>query len=154
MTFAMKKTIYIAALLLGVGLLCSCENSVEQPAKDVLAVVQSEYEAGNYNKAKALIDKGGVIGLNLYRAIINEDKEKRDIPDFFKHLDYCLENFGENGIGFGGDIDGTTGRFPRDLDLSRSIHDQLIEYLQKHYDERIVEKVAGGNYLNFLKNNL
>ena len=57
MTFAMKKTIYIVALLFGVGLLCSCENSVEQPAKDVLAVVQSEYEAGNYNKAKQYLDK-------------------------------------------------------------------------------------------------
>ena len=56
----MKKTNYIAALLLGVGLFCSCENSVEQPAKDVLAVVQSEYEAGNYNKAKQYLDKAWV----------------------------------------------------------------------------------------------
>ena len=104
--------------------------------------------------AKALIDKGGVIGLNFYPKFISEDPEKQTIAGLFAHLDYCLENFGENNIGFGGDIDGTSGHFPSDIELSRSIHDQLIEYLQKHYSESIVEKVAGANYLNFLKNNL
>ena len=104
--------------------------------------------------AKALIDKGGVIGLNFYPKFISEDTEKQTIAGLFAHLDYCLENFGENNIGFGGDIDGTSGHFPSDIELSRSIHDQLIEYLQKHYSESIVEKVAGANYLNFLKNNL
>ena len=101
--------------------------------------------------AKALIDKGGVIGLNFYPKFISENPEDHTIAGLFKHLDYCLENFGEDNIGFGGDIDGTTGRFPRDLDLTRSIHDQLIEFLQAHYSESIVEKVAGDNYLNFLK---
>ena len=104
--------------------------------------------------AKALIDKGGVIGLNFYPKFISENPEDHTIAGLFKHLDYCLENFGEDGIGFGGDIDGTSGRFPRDFDLSRSIHDQLVEFLQKHYSETIVEKVAGGNYLRFLKENL
>ena len=101
--------------------------------------------------AKALIDKGGVIGLNFYPKFISENPEEHTIAGLFKHLDYCLENFGEDNIGFGGDIDGTSGRFPRDLDLTRSIHDQLIEFLQAHYSESIVEKVAGDNYLNFLK---
>ena len=104
--------------------------------------------------AKALIDKGGVIGLNFYPKFISENPEDHTIAGLFKHLDYCLENFGEDGIGFGGDIDGTSGHYPVDFDLSRSIHDQLVEFLQKHYSETIVEKVAGGNYLRFLKENL
>ena len=107
-----------------------------------------------YDMAKALIDKGGVIGLNFYPKFISENPEDHTIAGLFKHLDYCLENFGEDGIGFGGDIDGTSGRFPRDFDLTYSIHDQLIDFMQKHYSETVVEKVAGGNYLNFLKNNL
>ena len=104
-----------------------------------------------YDMAKALIDKGGVIGLNLYKAIINEDKEKRDIPDFFKHLDHCLEKFGEDNIAFGCDIDGVSGDYLPSLDINRSIHDQFIEFMQKHYSETLVEKVAGGNYLAYLK---
>ena len=107
-----------------------------------------------YDMAKALIDKGGVIGLNFYPKFISENPEEHTIAGLFKHLDYCLENFGEDGIGFGGDIDGTSGRFPRDFDLTYSIHDQLIDFLQKHYSETVVEKVAGGNYLRFLKENL
>jgi membrane dipeptidase len=104
--------------------------------------------------AKEIIRQGGMIGLNLLPGFISDDPDKRTVADYFKHMEHCLELGGENNIGFGGDIDGTSGRYPRDFDLSRSIHDQLVEYLQKHYDERIVEKVAGGNYLNFLKNNL
>ena len=104
--------------------------------------------------AKALIDKGGVIGLNLYRAIINEDKEKRDIPDYFKHLDHCLEKFGDSNIAFGCDIDGVSGDYLPSLDINRSIHDQFIEFMQKHYSESVIEKVAYKNYMDFLKKNL
>ena len=104
--------------------------------------------------AKALVDKGGVIGLNFYPKFISENPENQTIAGLFAHVDYCLEHFGENCIGFGGDVDGTSGHYPSDLDLGRSIHDQLIEFMQKHYSETVVEKVAGGNYLNFLKNNL
>ena len=133
---------------------------IELAKKPVIATHSNFRDVCNHSRnltkdmAKALIDKGGVIGLNFYPKIISENVEDHTMEGLFKHLDYCLENFGEDNIGFGGDIDGTTGRFPRDFDLSYSIHDQLIEYLQKHYDERIVEKVAGKNYLEFLKKNL
>ena len=101
--------------------------------------------------AKALIDKDGVIGLNLFRDIIHDDPAQRDIPQFFKHLDHCLEKFGENNIAFGGDIDGVNDDYPPSLDITRSIHDQLIEFMQKHYSESIIEKVAYQNYMSFFK---
>ena len=108
----------------------------------------------SYDMAKALIEKGGVIGLNLYPGFVSENPDGRSIEGLFKHLDYCLEKFGEDNIGFGGDIDGTSGDYPHGLTTNRSIHDQLIEYLQKHYSESVVEKVAGKNYLEYLKKNL
>ena len=101
--------------------------------------------------AKALIDKDGVIGLNLFRDIIHEDPNERDVPQFFKHLDHCLEKFGDNNIAFGGDIDGVDGDYPPSLDISRSIHDQLIEFMQKHYSESVIEKVAYKNYMEFFR---
>ena len=52
----MKRILYIAAVVLGTAFTVSCESKVEQPAKDVLAGVLNEYENGNYNKAKMLID--------------------------------------------------------------------------------------------------
>ena len=133
---------------------------IEIAKKPVIATHSNFRAVSNHSRnltddmAKALIDKGGVVGLNFHPKFVNEIPEEQTIAGLFKHLDYCLENFGENGIGFGGDIDGTSGRYPRDFDISYSIHDQLIDFMQKHYSESIVEKVAGGNYLNFLKNNL
>ena len=94
-----------------------------------------------------------VVFVPLY-ITINGDRLYLVVAYFFKHLDYCLEKFGDSNIAFGCDIDGVDGNYLPSLDISRSIHDQLVEYLQKHYSESIVEKVAGANYLNFLKNNL
>ena len=133
---------------------------IEIAKKPVIATHSNFREVCNhsrnltYDMAKALIEKGGVVGLNFHPNFVSENPEDRTIAGLFKHLDYCLENFGEDGIGFGGDIDGTSGRFPRDFDLTYSIHDQLVDFLQKHYSETVVEKVAGGNYLRFLKENL
>jgi membrane dipeptidase len=80
--------------------------------------------------AKALIDKGGVIGLNFYPKFISENPEEHTIAGLFKHLDYCLEKFGDNNIAFGCDIDGVSGDYLPSLDRKRSIHDQFIEFMQ------------------------
>ena len=101
--------------------------------------------------AKEIIRQGGMIGLNLLPGFISDDPDKRTVADYFKHMEYCLELGGEDNIGFGGDIDGTSGRYPAPLDESCSIHDRLIEFMQKHYSETIVEKFVGGNYLAYLK---
>jgi membrane dipeptidase len=100
--------------------------------------------------ARRIIADGGMIGLNLATGFIHEEQEKRTVEYLFRHLDHCLTLGGENNIGFGCDIDGIE-RYPAPLTLENSIHDQLIDYMQKHYPERIVEKVAGENYLTFLK---
>lgn len=100
--------------------------------------------------AKRIIADGGMIGLNLATGFIHEDQEKRTVEYLFRHLDHCLTLGGEDNIGFGCDIDGIQ-QYPAPLTLEHSIHDQLIEYMQKHYAERIVQKVAGENYLAYLK---
>lgn len=100
--------------------------------------------------ARQIIKDGGMIGLNLACGFIHEEREKQTVEYLFKHLDHCLELGGENNIGFGCDIDGI-GRYPEPLTREYSIHDQLIDYMQKHYSESTVEKVAGQNYLDYLK---
>ena len=130
---------------------------IELAKKPVIATHSNFRSVCNHSRnltddmAQALIDKGGVIGLNLYKAIIHEDPAKRDVPDFFKHLDYCLDKFGDNNIAFGCDIDGVSGDYLPSLDLNRSIHDQFIEFMQKHYSESVIEKVAYKNYMEFFK---
>jgi len=101
---------------------------------------------------KEIIGRDGMIGLNLYPGFVDEDVSKQTVERLFDHLDHCLALGGENHIGFGGDIDGTSGHYPAPLTEKTSIHDQLIESMLKHnYSEAFVNKVAGENYLRFLK---
>ena len=102
--------------------------------------------------AKEIIRQDGMIGLNLYPGFVNENVSKQTVSCLFEHLDHCLSLGGDDHIGFGGDIDGTSGQYPSPLSEETSIHDQLIELMLKHnYSESLVNKVAGENYLRFLQ---
>ncbi len=105
--------------------------------------------------AKALIARGGMIGLNFYPPFITKDGDGATVEELFKHAEHCLEIGGENNIGFGGDVDGTSGHYPSEIDQTRSIHDQLVEFMLRHnYSEKLAEKIAYKNYMNYLRVNL
>lgn len=102
--------------------------------------------------AREIARQDGMIGLNLCTSFVDENPEKRTVARLFEHLDYCLGLIGEDHIGFGGDIDGVDGIYPSPLTTEDSIHDQLIEFMERHnYPETLIEKVAYKNYLAFLK---
>ena len=102
--------------------------------------------------AKHIVEHDGMIGLNMYPDFVDLNEDNQTVDRFFDHLDYCIDNFGSDNIGFGGDIDGTDGMYPRPITEEHSIHDQFIEAMQKRgYTDNIIEKFVGGNYLNFLK---
>lgn len=103
--------------------------------------------------AKMIAARGGVIGLNLYPGFIREGGEAC-LDDVIRHVDYALELVGDCALGFGFDIDGTDGRYPEGISEGESIHDRVIEELEKRYGTATVEKIAGGNVIDFLKNNL
>lgn len=103
--------------------------------------------------AKMIASRGGVIGINLYPPYLAESGEA-GIDDVMRHIDYGLTHLGEDFIAFGFDIDGTSGKYPFDIDAGRSIHDQVINRLLSEYSNYVVEKIAGLNVIDFLKNNL
>lgn len=99
--------------------------------------------------AREIIRQDGMIGLNL--TFISDDHDAQTLDSYLAQLEYGLSLGGEDHIGFGGDIDGIRG-YPKPLTTERSLHDQIIEYMLFHnYSEELVRKVAGENYLNFLK---
>ena len=103
--------------------------------------------------ARRIAERGGVIGLNIYPPFLNESG-KASFEDIFRHVDYGLEAIGENCLGFGFDIDGTSGNYPEGISLEYSIHDQVVDKLLSRYPARVVEKIAGLNVIEFLKNNI
>ena len=88
----------------------------------------------------------------MYPPFISDIIEKQSVDGFFDHLDYCIDKFGSDNVGFGGDIDGTSGEYPAPIVCSESIHDQFIDVMYRRgYSTDIIEKFTGKNYLNFLK---
>ncbi len=104
-------------------------------------------------QASMIVARGGVIGLNIYPPFLTE-RDTATGDDILRHVDYALENFGENALGFGFDIDGTDGIYPDFVRTDRSIHEQVVELLLSHYSESVVRKIAGENVLGFLECNL
>ena len=104
---------------------------------------------------KELIRRGGIIGLNLVPRFLHEEPAQRTVECLFRHLEYGLSLGTEDCIGFGCDIDGTSGLYPSPLDESGPIHDRLIDFMLSHnYPQELVEKVAGGNWMAYLERNL
>ncbi len=104
--------------------------------------------------ARRIASRGGVIGINLYPPFLNEGGVA-DVTDIFRHIDYALDLFGsDENIGFGFDIDGVNGNYPREIDESQSIHDRVVELINIKYGQKTAERIAGLNVINFLKNNL
>lgn len=102
--------------------------------------------------ARRIAKRGGLIGLNLYPSFLSAGKASVD--DIIRHVDYGLNLVGEDVLAFGFDIDGTSGKYPIGLDESSSIHDRVLELLLSRYSEDTVEKIAGGNTVRFLSENL
>lgn len=103
--------------------------------------------------ARRIVSRGGVIGLSLYPGHLSI-KGRADRSDIFAHIDYALDKLGEDSLAFGFDIDGTDGEYPLGFSEEDSIHDTAIDLLSSRYGERIAEKIAGGNAIRFLKDNL
>lgn len=102
--------------------------------------------------ARKIVERDGMIGLNMYPEFIDAEVSKQTVDRYFDHLDYCIDNFGSDNIGFGGDIDGTSGMYPSPITENYSIHDQFIDVMYKRgYSTTLIEKFVGGNYMNFLK---
>ena len=103
--------------------------------------------------ARRIANRGGIIGLNIYPAFLN-DSGRADKSDIFRHVDYCLDKLGEDVLCFGCDIDGTDGEYPDGFSENESIHDTLVDILLERYSSGVVEKIAGLNAINFFKGNL
>ena len=103
--------------------------------------------------AKRIAARGGVIGLNLCPDFLRVGGSAT-VEDIIRQVDYALELFGDSHLGFGCDVDGTGGEYPYGFSEKRSIHDTLIEELLRLYPVSTVEKIAGANVIEFLKNNL
>ena len=97
--------------------------------------------------------RGGLIGLNLYPPFLKSGSVA-DACDILRQVDFGLSLVGEDSLALGLDIDGTSGVYPSGFDEREGIHDRLLELFTSHYSSNTVGKIAGENFIRFLKTNL
>jgi membrane dipeptidase len=98
---------------------------------------------------EALKNNGGVMGLNLYPAFLN-NTGNASIDDILRHIEKITEISGEDHIGLGADFDGIDTT-PVDLRGVHELHGLFERLLSLNYTESFVEKLAGGNYMRLFE---
>lgn len=100
---------------------------------------------------KAIKERGGVIGINLYKNFLT-NKETANLDDIFRHIDYIAKLIGFDNICLGGDLDGIDETIKGINDILG--YKYLFENLVRKYKDTISEKIFYDNFYKFLKDNL
>lgn len=103
----------------------------------------------NLNDAqiKAIIEKDGCIGINIYPEFVLGKTCK--ICDIIHHIEYIMALGGENNIGIGSDFDGIE-TCPQNLNGAEDLEKLFDSLLQLGYSDETVSKLAGGNFLRLI----
>ena len=100
-------------------------------------------------QARAIIDRGGFIGVNFYSDFLRSDGAAT-LDDVVRHIDALFELGGEDVVGFGSDFDGIE-RWPEGLGDPSGFPALLDALRCRGYGEAQLEKLAGLNLWNLLK---
>lgn len=96
---------------------------------------------------QALAQSGGVMQVTLYSGFLRKDA-KASILDAITHLEYAIEVMGVEHVGLGTDFDGDGGV------TGLADASELIQFtrqlLNRHYSERDIQKIWGGNFLRVM----
>ena len=142
------------------GIIIDLAHSSEQVVRDVLALSTSPLVVSHTgirgycdsernipdNLMKAIADKGGVIGVGIWKEAICNDSP----AGIAKGIKYGIELLGEDHISLGTDFDGavTTSFDVSELAaLTQALLDEGLSAVQ-------ITKIMGGNGLRFLLENL
>ncbi len=102
-------------------------------------------------QVESILESGGVIGLNFYKAFLREDGVAT-LANVFPHIDHFLELGAQDALCLGGDMDGCD--LPDDLpDLSA--YELLAERMLAHnYSEELVKNIFFENAYRFAQKHL
>ena len=99
---------------------------------------------------KIIVDSGGIVGINFYKAFLNNNPNNASKLDILKHVEHFLSLGGENNISIGSDFDGC--ELPFDIKGGSSMGEIYEMFLMHNYNESIIRKIFYENALNFFEN--
>jgi microsomal dipeptidase-like Zn-dependent dipeptidase/anthranilate/para-aminobenzoate synthase component II len=99
------------------------------------------------DQLRALAQAGGVAHTTLYAGFLRTEGEAT-ILDAVSHLEHAIDVMGIDHVGIGTDFDGDGG-VRGYADASEAIQFTL-QLLRRHYSERDIQKIWGGNFLRVM----
>lgn len=102
------------------------------------------------DQIRILIQRGGFMGINLYRDFLG--KESCGLDQILFHVEHILELGGEQILGFGSDFDGCSDTFPKGMTGAQSLEKIVELFLRHNYSEDLVKDIFYRNAVQFLKN--
>ena len=103
------------------------------------------------DQIKAIVNTGGVIGVNCYFTANSEEVEV-SLDTYMAQMEYLLEAAGEDHVGLGFDFNGYLGSSKvKGLENSSKTLTVTNELVKRGYSEETIKKVLGGNFLRVLE---
>jgi membrane dipeptidase len=100
---------------------------------------------------RAIRESDGMVGLNFAVGFLRPDGTDRadtGLDVMVSHIDYLIEQLGEDRVGFGSDFDGAT--MPREIGDAAGLQ-HLVEALRAHgYNDALLRKLGHENWLRVL----
>ncbi|WP_409074976.1 dipeptidase [Pantoea sp. C3] len=100
----------------------------------------------------AIAETKGFVGVNFAVPFLRADGDRHaatGVDEIVRHVEYLLEKVGEDGVGFGSDLDGAT--MPDELKDVAGFP-LLVEALAKRgYSHALLNKICHGNWLRVLE---
>jgi microsomal dipeptidase-like Zn-dependent dipeptidase len=103
---------------------------------------------------RRLAAKGGVMQITLYPGFLRSEEKNAQPPtpvsitDAIQHLEHAIHIMGIDHVGLGTDFDGDGGI--SGLRDSSELLQFTRQLLARHYSERDIQKIWGGNFLRVM----
>lgn len=104
---------------------------------------------------KLISNKGGIIGINLYRDFLSVDRNEANIECVIKHIKHICEIGGNRCIAIGSDYDGISkNNTAIGLEDNSKLIDLAIHLRKDGFTEDAIDNIMWKNQLEFLKREL
>jgi membrane dipeptidase len=100
----------------------------------------------------AIAETQGFVGVNFAVPFLREDGDRHaptTVDAIVRHVEYLLEKVGEDGVGFGSDLDGAT--MPGDMKDVAGFPLLVDALAARGYSQALLEKICYGNWLRVLE---
>lgn len=102
------------------------------------------------SQIREIIRRRGIIGMNFYGPFI-EEKEPAQITALLRHMDYILNQGGEDALVLGSDFDGCQNRFASGMSGVESIPFLMEEMERAGFGDKIIRKIFWENGYKFFQ---